>query len=326
MLLSIIVPLYNSASYMPRCLDSLLHQDIPLADYEIILVNDGSPDNSLSIAKDYASKYSNIIVFSQENTGTSGARNTGLSHARGKYVSFVDPDDYVLENSYRVIIERMEEASLDVLRFGYVEVDEQYAPTRSCKHPETPDYSSKIMDGCSFMQERLGTACYVWTFLFRTSLLKDNSIFFDVNAYIDDTPWLPQVLMVAERVDSIDFKRYFYLIRSGSLVRAGGEKGIKKKMAAQKWLIAELQHQKTRICNDKAEEWYSRMISHSVVSLLSLVGSNDYARRKDVIAWLKKQDALPITSSSMTRSNRYKVKCINISPRLFCDIIHIKHR
>ena len=311
---------------MPRCLDSLLHQDIPLADYEIILVNDGSPDNSLAIAKDYASKYSNIIVFSQENAGTSGARNTGLSHARGKYVSFVDPDDYVLENSYRVIIERMEEASLDVLRFGYVEVDEQYAPTRSCKHPETPDYSSKIMDGCSFMQERLGTACYVWTFLFRTSLLKNNSLFFDVNAYIDDTPWLPQVLMVAERVDSIDFKRYFYLIRSGSLVRAGGEKGIKKKMAAQKWLIAELQHQKEATANEKAVVWYNRMISHCVLSLFTMVGCYDYAKKDEWIKWLSTQDVFPLSLTSMPLSNRNKVRCINACPRLFCILIHLANR
>ena len=118
MLLSIIVPLYNSAAYLPRCLESLLHQDISLEEYEILLINDGSPDNSLDIVNEYALKYPNIRAFSQENKGTSGARNTGLLEARGTYVYFVDPDDYVLENSLRVILNRMEEASLDALRFG----------------------------------------------------------------------------------------------------------------------------------------------------------------------------------------------------------------
>lgn len=311
---------------MPQCLDSLLHQDIAHGEYEIILVNDGSPDNSLSIAKDYASKYANIIVLSQENKGTSGARNTGLLHARGKYVYFVDPDDYVLENSLRIILDRMEEASLDVLRFGYYEVDEKYAPTQSCKHPEKPDYSSKIMDGFSFMKERLGTACYVWTYLFRTALLKDNHLFFDVNAYIDDTPWLPKVFALAKRVDSIDCKRHFYVIRSGSLVRAKGEKATEKKIAAQQWLIAELKKQKNAIGNEKAIDWYNRMISHCVLSFLSMVGRDDYPRKNEWIEWLNSQRILPITSRSMTRHNRFKVGCINSSPRLFCFLLHLANR
>ena len=73
-------------------------------------------DGSLVLVEEYASRFTNIIVLSQENKGTSGARNTGIRRASGKYICFVDPDDYVLENSFRRIIDRMEEESLDVLR------------------------------------------------------------------------------------------------------------------------------------------------------------------------------------------------------------------
>ena len=307
---------------MPRCLDSLLHQDISWEEYEIILVNDGSPDNSLEIAEDYSTNYPNIRVYSQENKGTSGARNSGLINARGKYVYFVDPDDYVLENSLRVILDKMEEESLDVLRFGYIEVNEQYAPTKSCKHPENPDYSSKVMDGFSFMQERLGTACYVWTFLFRTALIKDNNLYFDDNAYIDDTPWLPQVLAVANRVDSIDLKRHFYLIRSGSLVRANGEKGKEKQIAAQRWLIRELCRQKEFVDNKKGILWYKRMISHCVVSFLSLVGSYDYQNRFYYISFLRKQSVLPLFFGREPIRTKTKKMIINVSPEAYCSIIH----
>ena len=111
--LSIIVPLYNSEKYLPKCLDSLLDQDIQESEYEIILVDDGSPDNSRFIAGEYARAHSNIVVISQANKGTSGARNTGLRHASGKYVYFVDPDDYILNNSLSRLLRHMEEKSLD---------------------------------------------------------------------------------------------------------------------------------------------------------------------------------------------------------------------
>ena len=322
MLLSIIVPLHNSAAYLPRCLESLLHQDISLEEYEIIMVNDGSPDNSLVIANEYALKYPNIRVFSQENKGTSGARNTGLLEARGKYVYFVDPDDYVLENSLRVILNRMEEASLDVLRFGYIEVDEQGAPTKSCKHPEKPDYSSKILDGFSFMFERLGTACFVWTFLFRTALLKENNLYFDVHAYIDDTPWLPKVLAVAERVDSIDFKRHFYTIREGSLVRAGC-KNADRIIAAQKWLIDELIYQLKQTDNEKGERWYRNMIAHTVLSLLSTIGLNRINQSAVTSAWLKERSILPLKSYRKDARTEIKLFVTNISPAFFCQLIHL---
>ena len=242
--LSFIVPMYNSEKFLPKCLDSLLAQDISFERYEIILVNDGSPDGSLSVAEGYASRFSNIVVISQTNKGTSGARNTGMRHASGKYICFVDPDDYVLENSVRRIFDLMEEESLDVLRFGYTEVDEQYRPTRSCKHPEEPDYSPGLMDGFSFMAERLGIACYVWTYMFRTSLLIDNELFFPEGVYFDDTPWLPRVMSMAKRVDSIDFKRYYYLIRSNSLVQSVSKESIARKIGGQRYLVSELSDQK----------------------------------------------------------------------------------
>ena len=320
--LSIIVPLYNSEVFLPKCVESLLHQDIPLDDYEIILVNDGSPDGSKALAEDYASKYSNIVVLSQENKGTSGARNTGLRYATGKYVFFVDPDDYILENSLRVVLEKMEEESLDVLRFGYTEVDEQYRPTKSCKHPEIPDYSSAIMDGPTFMAKRLGVACYVWTFIFRTAIIKDNGIYFIEGDYFDDTPWLPRVLMKAERVDSIDIKRHFYLIRSNSLVQSQSEKTIQRKIDGQEFLIKELNRQKSTCGNTNAEKWYNRMITHCVVTLLSIVSSNRYGSRDQYISFIKSEKVLPLSIGKSVFSRMVKPVIINLSPELFCWMLH----
>ena len=322
--LSIITTLYNSAEYLPKCLDSLLTQDVSKADYEIILVNDGSPDNSEEVARKYSRENENIRIIVQENKGLAGARNTGLRAAEGKYVCFVDPDDYILENSLKVLLEKMEAEQLDVLRFGYTEVDESYRPTQSCKYPERPDYSPCVMDGSTFMAERLGTACFVWTFVYRTALLKENELFFYEGGYYDDTPWLPRVLLSAARVDSLDMKRHFYLIRSNSLVQSRSLKAVFQKMDGQLCLIREL----TRQCNDcqsgRAKEWYEMMIAHCVLTLLSLVGVYDFQRRAPYIRELKSQRVFPLTSCRASGANKRKIALVNFSPDLYCLMIHLR--
>ena len=322
--LSIIVPMYNSEAYLPKCLDSLLDQDIPKEDYEIILVNDGSPDGSKALADDYASKYPNVVVLSQENKGTSGARNTGLRYASGKYVYFVDPDDYILENSLQVVLGEMEKESLDALRFGFTEVDEQYRPTRSNKNTEIPDNSPRLMDGPTFMAERLGVACYVWTFIFRTAIIKENGIFFIEGDYYDDTPWLPRVLMKAERVNTIDVKRHFYLIRSNSLVQSNSHSTLLKKIKGQRFLIEELTEQSNSFNNDNAKRWYDRIISHCVWTMISYAAMCGYDETGTCVSFLKKNKLYPISMRRKSINSILKATLFNISPRLFCMAMQLR--
>jgi glycosyltransferase involved in cell wall biosynthesis len=324
--LSIIVPLYNSEKYLPKCLDSLLRQDIPEQDYELILVDDGSPDDSRRIAEEYALRHSNIVVLTQPNKGTSGARNTGIRRAGGKYLCFVDPDDFVLEKSFSALLQRMEEENLDVLRFGYSEVDEQYQPTTSCKIPESPDYSSRVMDGCTFMAERLGIACYVWTFLYRTALLKENDLFFYEGDYFDDTPWLPRVLSLADRVDSMDFKRYFYLIRMNSLVQSASTRSIVRKIEGYRFLVKELLRQKRALGNEEASKWYDRMVSHCVLSLLTLVGQADFENKNGYLHELRENGVFPLSKDKCSVTNKMKLSLINMNPSMYCQMIHLKSR
>ena len=122
MKLSIIVPVYNVADFLTKCLESLLAQDLPQNEYEIIVVNDGSTDNSGEIAQQYADKYANIKLINQANQGLSGARNTGIKHAKGEHIQFVDSDDYIEENVLGGLMKQVEQEDLDVLRFKYQNV------------------------------------------------------------------------------------------------------------------------------------------------------------------------------------------------------------
>ncbi|WP_276391718.1 glycosyltransferase [Eudoraea chungangensis] len=117
MLLSIIIPVYNVEKYLAKCLDSLLDQDLNKDEFEIIVVNDGSKDGSLEIANAYATKHSHIRIIDQENQGVGATRNNGLDSATGKYVYFLDPDDYVCTNSLSTLVDFAQRNKLEILCF-----------------------------------------------------------------------------------------------------------------------------------------------------------------------------------------------------------------
>lgn len=98
MLLTIITPVYNTAKYLPACLDSLLNQGVPYDSYEVLLLNDGSTDNSAEILDQYAARYSNLRVVHKENSGVSATRNIALDMAQGDYIWFIDSDDFIEAN------------------------------------------------------------------------------------------------------------------------------------------------------------------------------------------------------------------------------------
>ena len=102
-MISIIIPVYNTSKYLHRCLDSILNQTF--CDFELILINDGSTDNSLEILREYEAKDSRIVVIDKPNEGVSSARNQGIEIAQGEYIMFCDSDDYVAENWCVILID-----------------------------------------------------------------------------------------------------------------------------------------------------------------------------------------------------------------------------
>lgn len=114
---SVIIPVYNSEGTLRRCLDSLVGQQF--SDYELLIINDGSTDGSDAICREYANAYSCIRYFAKENGGVSSARNLGLEQAEGKYILFVDSDDYVSDDYFALLSHTLESNAADLLMFGY---------------------------------------------------------------------------------------------------------------------------------------------------------------------------------------------------------------
>ncbi len=324
--LSFIIPFYNSASWLPKCLYSVLKQDIPETEIEIICINDGSPDNSADVAREIAKDHPCIIVIDQENQGPSGARNTGMRHATGKYLCFVDPDDYVEPNVYGQLIKQMEEEKLDMLRFNYQIVNEHYEVIPKRPFELQFDYTPQLMTGTQFLSERLDIACNIWRYIYRTEIIVKNNIWCYVGDYYDDTPWLPLVLQKAKRMNICNTIVYNYLERSNSLVNAKSPKAVQQKIDGN-FMLLEILTTQLKTTDDLAlHKWYQMIIAHSVTSLMTLIAVYQFNRKNIYIERIKQLQLFPLSQYKTSKRTAIKILLINHSPNLYCWLLHVKNK
>ena len=319
--LSIVVPVYNVERFLDKCVESLLDQDIDHSEYEIILVDDGSSDNSSRICDDYAN-HGNIHVIHQPNGGLSVARNTGILAAKGHYIQFVDSDDCLQCQILGPLLERAEGEDLDVLRFGYQYINEDGSIVHPYKEEKVDvDMREDIVDGSMFLGKRLGTACYACQFMVKTAFLRRNELRFTPGILFEDVVWTPAVLLAAEKVSSSVTVVYNYLIRDNSITKNKGKDHLGRVLDSYSFVIKQLAESKRRT----GHEWFDRMIAFTCVSYMNTVALDMYDERRDRIRKLMSLHVLPIKNRMASESGRRKLRLINISPTLYCFLLHLKH-
>lgn len=320
MKLSIIVPVYKVEQYLRKCVDSLLNQDLTHEEYEIILVDDGSPDGCPAICDGYAGKYDNVRAIHRENGGLSAARNSGIEAARGQYVQFVDSDDYLEPDVLKTLADKMEAEHLEVLRFNYQNVNEQYEVFEPNKISKPyVDYRDEICDGLTFLTERLGFGCYAWQFMIRRELLE--GCVFKEGIYFEDTEWTPRLLLKAKRVSSTDVMVYNYFLRQGSITQSVDEKKKRKVLDDLSSSIESLQQLAQKV-DDK--RWFQGMTSLMVLSVLRYTCDNYYAERKMVCEDLQRKKVFPLSTYHSTKLAQRKIRIANISPELLLFLMRMK--
>lgn len=341
--LSIIVPIYGVEQYLRKCVDSLLAQDIPSSEYEIILVDDGSPDECPQICDEYEERAKSedlrgksIKVIHRENGGLSAARNSGIEVAQGEYVMFVDSDDYIEQNVLGGLLAQVERDNLDVLRYRLQYVNPQYEVYNPYKIDpfKGNDYSEVPTDGVSFLNSRMNTQCYAWVFLIKRNLIisdqnsafsnqlkeKDNCLFTE-GIYFEDTDWTPRMLCKAKCVASTNTVVYNYLMREGSITNAVNRSKQKKVLDDKMRLVETLQRQSKEFQEQgKDNRWFAKMIADTVISVISIIAVQFYKERDSYLKHLKELDVYPI------QSKHHKARLINISPRLAVALLHLKNR
>ena len=326
MRLSIVVNMYNTAKYMPRCIETLLEQDIPLEEYEIILVDDCSPDNSLEMAKEYATRYKNIRVCTHEkNKGLAAARNTGIDAATGQYLCFVDPDDYIEKNSLAALLKQMDDERLDMLRFNYQKVDEDYNNVPDSEIEARFDYTPGVMTGTEFLAHRLGVGCYVWAYIYRLDFIKNTGIRFFEGCFFDDTPWLPRILQKAQRVNVNSVRHQSYLQRTGSMVHSHNNQAVMRKVDTQMQLIDILLEQKKKAPKE-TYEWYDMMFAQAASGLLTSVALVGYRMSLQYYKRLLDIGLFPLSTNRASVKSLRKIKMLNVCPRLTLLFIYLKNK
>lgn len=219
---SFIVPVYNTEKYLKKCLDSLVNQTYK--DFEIIVVNDGSTDKSSNIISKYQKKYKNIIVIDKENEGLSMARNRGVQKSSGKYIIFVDSDDYVSNKLLEEVDKKIDDS--DILRFQIATEDEEY--TKINEYHEEGFESMCGYDAFKY----LSSYHFVepaWCYVIRKNYYIENKFSFKNGVYHEDFGLIPYVIYKARKVKSIDFIGYYYIQRNGSIMNNNDYKKTVKK-------------------------------------------------------------------------------------------------
>ena len=210
--LTIILPCYNVEKYIAECLDSLYRQDISEEEYEVICVNDCSPDGTRDIILNYQQKHSNLILIDHEvNKRQGGARNTGIKAAKGEYIWFVDPDDYIKTNVLNSILDSCFENNLDILQFNYDKV----TINGEFQFKKENVINTIVMNGIEFTNS-LGNNYLnnydlsVCTRLIKSDYFKTNNIIFIENTIFEDLVFSLRTMMFCKRIMAISDSLYLY--------------------------------------------------------------------------------------------------------------------
>lgn len=214
-LISVIVPVYKVEAYLDRCVQSIVDQTYP--NLEIILVDDGSPDNCGAMCDVWAEKDSRIKVIHKENGGLSDARNAGMAVCRGEYIGFIDSDDYIASEMYQILFDLLQKDGSDIAACGVEMVYEDGTSPR----PLTPA-GNTLLDNSAAVEAVIRETWLkqpVWYKLYKAELVRN--IPFPVGKYHEDIFWTWQAVARAGKVSVTDTPCYYYVQRSGSIMAEG---------------------------------------------------------------------------------------------------------
>ena len=296
---SIIVPVYNTEKYLKRCLDSIKSQTFK--DYEVIIVNDGSTDNSSDIISKYSYK-----VINQENQGLSMARNNGVKVASGEYLIFLDSDDYIEKDLLKEINNSLTN-NPDLVRY---QIKEVFDNKDNINYEEIPFDNKngveafKLITNYHFVEN-------AWAYAVKRDFYLKERFSFKKGTYHEDFGLIPLVIIKSKIVNSINYIGYYYYQRSGSIMNDSDYDKTKKKVKDfyNHYLYLTKEINKTKL--DKT--YFMSFISNSLILKITELKGKDY---KDALDRLKKDKVFDnLLNDSLGR--KIKKILVKISPKLY---------
>lgn len=299
MFLSVIIPIYNVEKYLKECIESVLSQSF--ADYEMILVNDGSTDGSGAICDEYGSNYDFIHVIHQENGGLSDARNSGTKIAQGMYIMYIDSDDYLLDASCLQKIYESAQNAPDVILYKYkkfIDGSNKFIEPNI----KLPDYNCESVDDLGNylmgLVQNDAFYCAAWMKTIKRTIIQENDIQFEKGLLSEDQEWYYHVLQKVNKINSIDEAFIAYRQRANSITSSVGEKNLKDTIyIISKWS----KDIKENVTNEKVKEALlnslGKLYANLIIAFSRVEKTQRRAYKKDIkdLNWLLEYDANPRT-------------------------------
>lgn len=305
MLLSIIIPVFNSEKHLPECLDSILNQNVSSEFFEIVCINDGSTDNSLQLLEAYAKKHPNMVVLDQSNSGVSVARNNAINHAQGKYIWFVDSDDFISPGCFQQICELLTQ-DLDIINFNGYSFAEKFSPEEA-----TAYQNNQLVGNMTYW----GYAC---THIYMRDLIVNNHITFRKEIkYGEDEMFYNDVFTKSSNIVTLDNTFYMYRIHSSSAMNKSTDIDRQKKRIDS--IIRSMCILKTGIENGKYTKAFSAQFLQERYRLCLACLAN--LAPKDSAPYFKELSSNNLlshkaqTGNQSPTLNQYKVACFKLRLR-----------
>lgn len=212
---SIIIPVYNTEKYIEKCLNSIVNQSF--SDFEVIVINDGSTDNSEKIIDVFCSKYKFITKYNKENGGLSDARNYGISKSKGDYLIFVDSDDYIDKNLLFELNKTIEYKKYDLIKFGYNLIYENETKYLKDEIDFNKEYNGvEFFDNMLKQKKPFEMACF---YAYNKKKWDENKFGFAKGRYHEDFGLIPEIILKSKSVCCIDYIGYHYVQTESSITR-----------------------------------------------------------------------------------------------------------
>jgi glycosyltransferase involved in cell wall biosynthesis len=207
MKLSILIPIYNGESFIGNCLDSLVNQDISKDEYEIIVMDDGSIDNSVKVLDEYIKKHNNIFLYKESNAGLFVTRNKLLKLAKGDYIYNLDADDYISHNSLGTLIAIAKKNNLDILGFNSFSTKKLNLFSSQSEEIFT---NLEVISGIDFLSKSKSHKNTVWWYILKQDFMRKNEIKFEEGNPLGDGPFTLRTFILAKKIIffPMDIHRY----------------------------------------------------------------------------------------------------------------------
>lgn len=319
--LSIIIPVYNVEKYIEVCIESLYKQNISEDEFEIILINDGSTDNSLSIIQRFGIQHTNITVISQKNQGLSVTRNNGIKVAKGKYILFVDSDDLIIENSLKTLLDIAYSNQVDILKADYIKASDQEISESTYEITSQIPINPIVKTGeQGFIEDYNPMYSYAVLNLYRREYIISQKLYFLEGKYFEDVAYTIEAYLKASKFIAIPLKFYVYRQNDSSIMATMNV----KKLYSMNDIIAYNHQQKNKISLSKKglEKLDYSIYASLIVNLWYLSHHRSlYPHRMEVINDLKKK--IPGLYFKSTLKQHLVSFCYTYIPDLYIRIRYL---